>query len=290
MSHQRRIDRLNPALFILLVDQSDSMAEPMHGGVSKMQSVTTQVNRLIHELVLRCAAGPGNEPRPYFSLAVVGYGSTPEGVPLVEDRLPGAAPGKIRVVTSTEVARSEIATGADTRGAVSSGQPRPAGQSEPLGCGPRWILPRASGGTPTCHALDHAGRLAHAWVREHPHAFPPIVVHLTDGESTDGNPREWARRLRSLRTSDGPVLLFNLRLAGSSGATALFPADAEEVANDAARELFQMSSTLPDSMIQAARSQGLQVAPGARGFAWNSDSVALAQFLSVGTRIGRTLR
>ena len=41
------------------------------------------------------------------------------------------------------------------------------------------------------------------WIAEHRDSFPPVVVHITDGESQEGDPRPYADPLRELATEDG---------------------------------------------------------------------------------------
>ncbi|NIL95916.1 MAG: VWA domain-containing protein, partial [Planctomycetales bacterium] len=53
---------------------------------------------------------------------------------------------------------------------------------------PVWIDPVAEGGTPMCHVLHHAHGLLKKWITAHSDSFPPLVVHITDGESQDGDP------------------------------------------------------------------------------------------------------
>ena len=65
---------------------------------------------------------------------------------------------------------------------------------------PVWFEPVADGGTPMCQAAGEAKRIIEGWIAEHPDSFPPIVIHITDGESTDGNPTS---RLRC-QGSSGP--------------------------------------------------------------------------------------
>jgi hypothetical protein len=43
-------------------------------------------------------------------------------------------------------------------------------------------------------------------------------------------------------------------------------------------------------MVDAARSQGFEVQPGARGFGFNADLRAVITFLNVGTAVGRSIR
>jgi len=274
MTYRRRIDRLNPGLIIVLVDQSDSMAELINGGrVSKAQAVAEQINTLLYELILRCVNTPREPPRAYFYVSVIGYSTAGDGESTVEPALTIASSDG--AISTTDLAASplrvESRTGAHG-GAINA---------------PVWVEPVSRGGTPMCGALDRAGRLAASWVARHPSAFPPVVVNLSDGEATDGDPAVWAGRLRSLSTADGHLLLFNLNMSAESGTTSLFPSDADFLASKYATKLFQMSSPLPSSMVDIARAQGIAVRPDARGFAFNADIKALTLFLNVGTSIGR---
>ena len=141
-----------------------------------------------------------------------------------------------------------------------------------------------------CAAFDRAGRLSAWWVAHHPDAFPPVLVNLSDGDSTDGDPLIWGRRLRSLASSDGAVLLFNINLSEQPSSPLLFPSGPDELPTASAAKLFELSSPLPPSMLASATSLGLPVNAGARGFAYNADLRTLVAFLNVGTSIGRAQR
>jgi hypothetical protein len=277
MSYQRRIDRLSPALIIIMVDQSESMSEAIGGGTtSKAQAVADQLNTLLYELVLRCVKSPREAPRAYFHVSVIGYSTTPHGDPIVESAL-SMAPAS-GVVSTTDLAAKplRVENRAGTAGGVVNS--------------PVWVEPVARGGTPMCGAFDQAGRLSADWVGRYPDGFPPVIVNLTDGEATDGDPAVWASRLRSLSTSDGQLLLFNLSLSADTAAGGIFPSGTDGLGSAYAAKLFHMSSPLPPSMLDMARSQGIAVRPGAHGFAYNADIKALAAFMNVGTSIGRVAR
>ena len=89
---------------------------------------------------------------------------------------------------------------------------------------PVWVDPRAEGGTPMCHMLYYAHQLLNEWIMRHPRSFPPIVVHISDGESQDGNPIPYADALKSLATEDGNVLFFNCHLSMTAADPFMFPA------------------------------------------------------------------
>ncbi|MEI2714765.1 MAG: vWA domain-containing protein [Nocardioides sp.] len=276
MSHEQRIDRANPALIVILVDQSDSMKMGIAGtNDPKASVVAEQLNSLLYELVLRCVKTPREPPRPYFFVEVVGYqgGSGTEARVGTALRIPQHPTGPY---STTVLAQSPLRIGKQRNASTGAMVNMPV-----------WIEPKHGGGTPMCAALDYAGRVCHTWVTQHPTAFPPIVINLSDGQPTDGDPGVWADRLRSLRTTDGEVLFFNVHISQFQHRPVVFPSTTDDLETVNAHRLFSMSSQLPPKMVDAARAHGLAVQPGSRGFAYNADLKSLAQFLNVGTSIGR---
>jgi len=72
--YSAELSRTNPTALIVLIDQSSSMAEPF--GVQtdkpKADGVADGINRLLQNLVLKCAKGDGI--RDCFHVGVIGYG------------------------------------------------------------------------------------------------------------------------------------------------------------------------------------------------------------------------
>jgi hypothetical protein len=281
-SYVQRVDRLRPGCLIFLVDQSHSMSEPLAGaGQSKASAVAEQLNVLIYELIQRCTKSHHEAPRPYFGVAVVGYGTTMEGVSEVGSRLGGALAGRDFVWT-TDLALNPLRLEERVRVNPDGGR---FNYRFPV-----WIDPHAIGGTPMCEAAGVAGRLVRSWVDRYPDSFPPIVINLTDGEATDGDPLTWSERIRSLRTSDGNVLMFNIGLAMTAETPMLFPDDVSQISSSFGKLLYEMSSPLPGPMFEVAMRQGFEPRPGARGFGMNADVRSVISFLNVGTSVGHLLR
>jgi hypothetical protein len=159
-----------------------------------------------------------------------------------------------------------------------------------------------------CEAIINATRILTPWVKAHADSFPPIVMNVTDGISSDGAPQIPARDLLSLKTNDGSVLFFNINIAGlndggqgSAGAAPtpqptkpkpiapsgakkiLFPNESVQLPNEAARTLFDMSSVIPNQLRKSAEGLEIVLAVGARGFAYNATSTELTRFFSIGT-------
>jgi len=136
-----------------------------------------------------------------------------------------------------------------------------------------------------CAAFNLAGQVAAGWTHAHRDSFPPIVINITDGIPTDGRPgeiEEWGRRIRSLRTDDGEVLLFTIHLPLQIGQPVSFPSSENGLPGDDFRQMFRLSSVLPEFMRLRA---GAQVAPGARGLVCNADMNAAIHALQVGTSV-----
>src|SRR4051812_30290961 len=75
MSYAAEISRTNPSCFLFMVDQSGSMAEAFGAGDPlrpKAQGVADAINRLLQNLVIKCAKNEGI--RDYYHVGVIGYG------------------------------------------------------------------------------------------------------------------------------------------------------------------------------------------------------------------------
>jgi hypothetical protein len=259
---------------MFLIDQSRSMAEPVAGGggKSKADALCDAINNLLYELVIKCIKNPEDGPRHYFDIGVIGYGAS------VGPALTGNLAGR-EIVPISDVANEPLRVEERTR-KVDDGA---GGILEQKVKFPIWFEPVANNGTPMGAAMDQAGRLLVAWVRDHPDSFPPVVINISDGAATDGDPRDWASRLQGLATNDGKLLLFNLNISQFQGAPVFFPESASVLTDDYARTLFDMSSPLPVFMRSLAAAQGLVANEGARGFVFNADMVSVVAFLRIGT-------
>ncbi len=135
-----------------------------------------------------------------------------------------------------------------------------------------------------CQALALTRSVVEKWLAQHPNCFPPIIINITDGEATDGIPTTNADEVRRLKSNDGEVLLFNLHVSSQRIPAIEYPNSDGALPDQFAKQLFQMSSTLPEYMSNIARQQGMSAGEGSRGFVFNADMVAVIKFLDIGTR------
>src|SRR5258708_5288351 len=118
---------------------------------------------------------------------------------------------------------------------------------------------RAENGTPMCAALQQARGVVESWLAEHPRCFPPVMLHITDGESTDGDPTQYGQALGDLKSSDGNALLFNCHLSSKRSPKIEYPTGPSALPDDSARTLFAMSSNLPQKFHATGASIGLSL-------------------------------
>jgi hypothetical protein len=250
------------------------MDDPFGAGESnrkKADGVADAINRLLQNLVIKCAKSEG--VRDYYDVGVNGYGQK------VGPAFAGALAGRDLVPVS-EIADHPERVEERTR-KIDDGAGGLVDQTVKF---PVWFDAVARGGTPMCEALQRAESTLSGWIAGHPSSFPPIVINITDGESTDGDPSDAADRLKALSTDDGNVLLFNVHLSSQRATPVEFPDSASQLPDKYAQLLFNMSSPLPAYMRGAAAAEGYAVTDGARGFVFNADIVAVIRFLDIGTR------
>jgi hypothetical protein len=272
MPYSAEISRSNPTCFIFLLDQSGSMSEGFgEGATRKADFVADVVNRTLHDLVIRCTRM--EEIRNYYNISIIGYGAT------VAPAFTGSLGGRTHVPVS-EVADLPARLENRTK-KVPDGV---GGLVEQQVRFPVWMDSASNGGTAMCAAFTQVRTLLEQWLPEHKNSFPPTILHLTDGESTDGDPAQIAQQIMSLSTSDGPVLLFNCHVSSRHTVKVEYPSDESRLPDDFARALFRVSTPLPDAFRRAASSIGLTATDGSRGFVFNGDPVSVAQFFEIGTR------
>jgi hypothetical protein len=259
---------------LLLIDQSGSMADPCGGenALRKADFVADVVNHTLHDLVIRCTKT--EEVRNYYHVGVIGYGRR------VGSALGGTLAGR-GLVPIADIAEYPLRV-ETRRKRVPDGM---GGLIEVPVRFPVWMQPLADGGTPMCQAFEMARDLIVEWLRAHPRGFPPTALHLTDGESGDGNPESIGQDIMALGTDDGAALLFNCHVSSRRAPKVEYPTETSALPDQFARTLFNISSPLPFAFQTAARQLGVAAEDGARGFVFNGDPSSVVQFYEIGTSL-----
>ena len=317
MPYTASIDRSNPGCLLFLVDQSRSMAQSLAGqrDQSKMAAAADAVNRVVDNIAQRCSQGM--EVRDYFHIGILGYGNaralTYEEVisgdyiytiaeseertgytkeagkynpqvdgPIHEESIISVFPEtgpEWPFVSISEVINVAKLEERQVREHDSDGRIVELTRQMPV-----WLQPHAGMETPMCQGLAHAFSAVEAWISQHPDSFPPIVINISDGEATDGDPEPFAREIMGLRSNDGNALVFNCHLSGDSAIPIQYPDDESGLPDDHARKMFRMSSLMPGSCLEYASRLGISTSAESRCCVFNADLVTLVQFLDIGTR------
>ncbi|GCE18590.1 hypothetical protein [Dictyobacter kobayashii] len=266
-----------PGCLIFLLDQSGSMADPFGmaqagAGRRKCDMVATVLNGFLNELIVANTVAQRDgttEVRPRAEVAVLGY----EGIS-VEPVLQGGLSGKSFIslpelqMNPLDIERRKRTEIDDTGQEIEITVPFPV-----------WVKAKAGAGTPMCMALEQARDLAQEWASNHPDSYPPVIINVTDGIASDGDPLAVAQEISQIRTNDGQALFFNVHITDFNLSPIVYPANSEELPEDAyARSLFEISSEIPESSRQLLRSLlGKDIQPGARGMIFNGDAASVRQ-------------
>lgn len=273
MAYQAPIQRSDPTAFLFLVDQSSSMGDKMASSdKTKAQFVADALNRTLMNLVTRCTKADG--VRDYFEIGILGYGA--QGA--VNGLAGGLAAQVLNPISAFEQNPLRVE---ERKRKIDDGAGGIIEQSVKF---PVWFEPVANGATPMCSAIQHAAQILAEWCDTHPNSYPPTVLHVTDGESTDGDPEALATTLRQFSTSDGNILFLNLHVSALAGQPISFPSGESSLPDAFAKLLFRMSSPLPDHLIKVAQEKGHKVSFESRGYIFNAEAGEVVDFFDIGTR------
>ena len=274
-AYSRRWNVATPGCMIFLIDQSGSMSdqfavEQIGGGRRKCDMVATIFNSFLNELITvntEVLADSSAEVKQRADICALGYEGT---------SVTSALDGRL--------ASQPFATLAELQMNPLDIELRKRKEIDDTGSFyeveipfPIWIKAKHGGGTPMCAALRRAYDMASQWAINHPNNYPPVIINLTDGMSTDGDPLGLAQQMTQISTTDGNALLFNVHITGVKASPVLYPASEIELPNDSyARHLFSMSSVIPETSRALLESLlGTPVPPGARGMIFNGDASSI---------------
>lgn len=265
------ISRTSPSAFLFLIDQSGSMDERMETEQTKAQFVADVLNKTLYQLIIRCTRADG--VRNYFDVGVIAYGEA------VRSGFAGALGGKIlHPLSDIEANPLRI----DER--VKRVPDGAGGLVDQPTKFPVWFDPTSSGGTPMTAAMRTAAEAIVEWCDAHPSSYPPTIIHVTDGASTDGDPSAVADALKQMSTGDGECLLFNLHISTSGGQPVVFPSS-DSGLDEYGRLLFRISSAFPGHLVQVAQDKGYDaVSSESRFFGYKAGYEAIVDFFDIGTR------
>lgn len=251
--YSKKISRAEPGLIVMIIDDSGSMGQNL---MSTTDTKATWVERytgyILKELLARSTEESGGTVRikPRYHIGTVLYGTSAVGWPGEDEDAANTHVPLIRAV-DIEAAIRAYAAGGNSLG-----------------------LSGKLGGTDAAQAFERAYDLLSTELGggRFTNSFPPMVFHLTDGESgSDALPV--ANKMRQLATTDGNVLIVNAFIGVSTQLAYHDHLDfpgyttaAEAGPNSDSIRLFEMSSPIPDTIRENLITDGIfpSIRPDAR--------------------------
>ena len=293
--YTERLSRQRPGLFVVLLDQSGSMQEPVEGEqLTKADYATAAVNDLIYTMCSEAGADDNDKVKKLAYISVLGYNDDVRPLLVGPSGYGSEMPLDICYLSEHYLGIQDV------QRSVYNQQRQD--WDVILAQANYWIDPLTIGRTQMANALLKAQQIIQHWLdRNAPmpplepgqaprnQCFPPVVINITDAElNGDGDPEAVAAAIRSLATAQGNCLIFTCHITKDRRQPVLFPSSPMELINlhPTAATMFNMSSLLPDLIREKSTkvTHGISVPPGARGFVYNADARVLAEFLRWGTK------
>lgn len=268
------ISSRNKGLIVLAIDTSSSMADPWGTDTTKTlaEGTSDACNKIGQNLLIKASG------KDRVDICVFHYGMTVGPYFSHQDI---AEKNVVSIMEFGRCGKAETRTQLIPDGA--------GGVIEKQVPFTTWFESTANGWTPMVECMTKLKDVIADWIEQHPESYPPIVINVTDGEPSDGDPIPITEEIKNLETKDGKTLVYNCHISSRSGNPIVFPPTSEGL-DSFGQMLYEMSSILPESVVKAAAETKLKIVEGSRGFAFNADLVTLIQLLDIGTRMGGKMR
>ena len=291
IKYQNYYTRANPGLIVFLINQSKSMEAPWGEGKTLAEQAALTVNNCITELGILFTSG--DKIKECVNIVIIGYGGTKDSM-------------------EAELLRSgSIATLCtdDTIPVQHLKQMIPDGASGTITIDfelKQFVTPKSVGRASMSSAFQLSSALVNEWVTraketldedDHPitrddsHDPVPLIINISDGEPIDceEDVRKYANEIMNINCPDGNPLIFNIHLSACGDKEICMPmTDSILSPNDkACKLLFDISSTLPETFAENAKSWGcLDAEAGVKTFMSNVTRVEkFLKFLNFGSEI-----
>lgn len=269
-NYNKTYNSANPGLIAILVDQSGSMSESYSDGLSKAEHACKAVNDIIQATIESNSSGTKTKDRAAF--IIIGYGGN--GVNELRS-------GKLSEFADNPIRTEEVLTKKDD----GYGQEINVTESKPI-----YIEPIASGCTPTGTCLESARQLIEKYHENNPESPATTIINITDGIPYSPDPNldekaksiEEAKKIMSMPHDDGAPLLINIHI-GNGQYKCSFPQSEDELQDEPARYLFEISSVIPEARKAEAVKLGLSVKEQSRCMVTNADPEMVVKLLIFGS-------
>ena len=290
--YEKKVSTENPALVIVLIDQSTSTDRIMAAKGDQTYRISTMMKIVTDTLLytLLRKAMKGTTLKNYVDFAVIGYGVS------VHSALPQVNLEEYPINIERLKKESQKPDGSDNEDPL---VPKPKRE---------WVEERYDGLTPMVGALREARKILEKWIPNHKSSYPPTVINLTDGMPNDDEKyleileqgtlvdlSETAlitesKAIKQLHTDDGNVMIANCHITAEKTIAIEYPAYPSEIekVDPLGRILFDMASTIPEPLRKLGNSKkfDMKLEPNAKFFLFNAEIKSLVNFMRFGTTTG----
>lgn len=262
-----------PGLLIILLDQSGSMMSD-YEGTTRTKFATLAVNKVIDNIIQKNF--DGDVPKNRCFISVIGYNHN------VKELCSGWLKDLDAKPLRYEILKKKTPDG--TGGLVEVEVKQPV-----------WVEPIDKDGTTNMlGAFQLAKELVETWMADNTDGPAPVIINISDGVPyyDEKDPRDCMREtvalaneIKNLSNNDGNVLIFNAQI--DSVPTTVFPADRNEISQEAGQFLYDITSEVPESYKAAAEKNELPTKEGSRGCIFGADGVQLIQLIDFGSSKGQ---
>lgn len=283
--YSQEITRRHRSAIVIVLDRSGSMQEQIcfgQGVMSKAEALSIIANTLIAEIIDRCRRTDGL--RHYYDIAAVGYSNNSVEMLLGSEGFQSVIEIDRHRPAERRKAREEL---------LPNGEWAMVEHSYT-----EWFEPKAEGNTPMYEALLCVRDMVAEWCEqpENRDSFPPVVIHITDGEASDCDHRELidiCNQIKRQATSDGNALLLNVHITANTHMPAIiFPMPDELVgAGRYVQTLADCSSIMPSVFDDEIRKlKGMTATPPFLGMGYNASVIDLLSIINIGSRSVNNLK
>lgn len=237
------ITRISRSAVIIAIDGSISMEEETlfhETPMRKREAAALIANFFIDELLMRSTRA--GDLRDYYDIAIFRYTNDN-----IEPIIASEEMGLVHINSLQEAIPQPVCYNIVGNKSDGTQSMIPLTLNE-------WVTPHAYGSAPMYEMFVHIKGLITKWCddRFNRHSFPPIIVHISDGWSSDAEEEELldiAEEIKSIGTKEGNTLLVNIYLSNryDEATSIVFPSHGQHIDQDA-QMLYDMSSLLPDEL------------------------------------------
>ena len=272
--NEKQWSSATPGLLIILLDQSGSMMSD-YEGTTRTKFASLAVNKVIDNIIQKNFDGDAPKNRCFIS--VIGYNHN------VKELCSGWLKELDANPLRYETLKKKTPDG--TGGLVEVEVKQPV-----------WVEPiDRDGATNMLGAFQLAKELVEKWMADNADGPAPVIINISDGVPYyDGkDPRDCMKEtvslvdeIKSLSNNDGNVLVFNAQIDETNGRV-IFPINRNDVTQEEAQFLFDITSEVPESYKATAQKNELPTKDGCRGCIFGADGVQLIQLIDFGSSKGQ---